>query len=201
MNKFFLPLVFSLLILSYILISACTKVRESAGVNRKVIDEYTVFQNPPLVLPPDYNLLPSEEIIARKKNIDGDEKLSKEILFGLNEETAVNKSDNTSSALDSILEKSGSNKVSKDIRKDFDEAKINYPESLSQLKKVKLIKKPTPDPHQAIARDAVIKGFAQHDRGKLLMACGTGKTYVSLWIKEELSAKRTLVLVPSLSLL
>ena len=49
-----------------------------------------------------------------------DEKLSKEILFGLNEETLVTKTDNTSSVLDSILEKSGSNKVSIDIRKDFD---------------------------------------------------------------------------------
>ena len=120
MNKLFFPLVLCSLIFSFIFISACTKVRESAGVNRKIIDEYTVFQNPPLALPPDYNLLPSEEIIARKKNVNTDEKLSKEILFGLNEETLVTKTDNTSSVLDSILEKSGSNKVSIDIRKDFD---------------------------------------------------------------------------------
>ena len=33
------------------------------------------------------------------------------------------------------------------------------------------------------------------------MACGTGKTLTSLWIKEALNAKRTLVLVPSLGLL
>ena len=33
------------------------------------------------------------------------------------------------------------------------------------------------------------------------MACGTGKTYVTLWIKEHLAAQRTLVLVPSLGLL
>ena len=33
------------------------------------------------------------------------------------------------------------------------------------------------------------------------MACGTGKTLVSLWVKERLAAKRTLVLVPSLGLL
>ena len=33
------------------------------------------------------------------------------------------------------------------------------------------------------------------------MACGTGKTLTSLWIKERLQAKRTLVLVPSLNLL
>jgi predicted helicase len=39
------------------------------------------------------------------------------------------------------------------------------------------------------------------DRGQLIMACGTGKTYVTLWIKEALEAERTLVLVPSLGLL
>ena len=33
------------------------------------------------------------------------------------------------------------------------------------------------------------------------MACGTGKTFVCLWVKERLKAKRTLVLVPSLGLL
>ena len=33
------------------------------------------------------------------------------------------------------------------------------------------------------------------------MACGTGKTLTSLWIKEALKAKRVLVLLPSLSLL
>jgi superfamily II DNA or RNA helicase len=33
------------------------------------------------------------------------------------------------------------------------------------------------------------------------MACGTGKTFVSLWVKERLDAKRSLVLVPSLGLL
>ena len=33
------------------------------------------------------------------------------------------------------------------------------------------------------------------------MACGTGKTFVTLWIKEHLAAQRTLVLLPSLSLL
>ena len=33
------------------------------------------------------------------------------------------------------------------------------------------------------------------------MACGTGKTFTTLWIKEALHANTTLVLVPSLNLL
>ena len=61
--------------------------------------------------------------------------------------------------------------------------------------------KRTPRPHQEEAIRAVVKGFKTEDRGQLLMACGTGKTLTSLWIKEALKPKRTLVLLPSLSLL
>ena len=39
------------------------------------------------------------------------------------------------------------------------------------------------------------------DRGQLVMACGTGKTLAALSSPSELASKRTLVLVPSLSLL
>jgi len=47
----------------------------------------------------------------------------------------------------------------------------------------------------------VVQGFLTADRGQLIMACGTSKTYVTLWIKEHLGAQTTLVLVPSLGLL
>ena len=45
--------------------------------------------------------------------------------------------------------------------------------------------------------------FAKHERGKLIMACGTGKTYTSLQIVEEMTAKRAhiLFLAPSISLI
>ncbi len=58
-------------------------------------------------------------------------------------------------------------------------------------------------PHQENARNLVVKGLAVEDRGKLIMACGTGKTFTSLKIAEELAGKnkRVLFLVPSLSLL
>lgn len=47
------------------------------------------------------------------------------------------------------------------------------------------------------------KGLQVADRGKLIMACGTGKTFTSLKIAERLAGKgkRVLFLVPSLSLL
>ena len=58
-----------------------------------------------------------------------------------------------------------------------------------------------PKEHQREAIRNVVRGFTKSDRGQLIMACGTGKTLTSLFIKEKLDAERTLVLVPSLSLL
>ena len=57
--------------------------------------------------------------------------------------------------------------------------------------------------HQTSAVDAALAGLETVDRGKLIMACGTGKTFTSLKIAEALAGKgkRVLFLVPSLSLL
>jgi predicted helicase len=64
-------------------------------------------------------------------------------------------------------------------------------------------------PHQQKALDDVLAGLADADRGKLIMACGTGKTFTALKIAETLGPKlagkqkpaHILFLVPSLSLL
>ena len=59
----------------------------------------------------------------------------------------------------------------------------------------------TPGIISAKRSNKVVEGFDQSDRGQLIMACGTGKTLTALFINEKLAAERTLVLVPSLSLL
>ncbi len=58
-------------------------------------------------------------------------------------------------------------------------------------------------PHQEEALKAVRAGLTRAERGKLIMACGTGKTFTSLKIAEELAGrgKRVLYLVPSLALM
>lgn len=58
-------------------------------------------------------------------------------------------------------------------------------------------------PHQERALADVRKGFAEHARGKLIMACGTGKTFTSLKIAESLvgAGGSVLFLVPSIQLL
>jgi predicted helicase len=42
--------------------------------------------------------------------------------------------------------------------------------------------------HQRTAVDKVLAGLATLDRGKLIMACGTGKTFTSLKIAERIAA-------------
>lgn len=57
--------------------------------------------------------------------------------------------------------------------------------------------------HQTEALQNVASGFAEHDRGKMIMACGTGKTFTSLKIAEDQVGKggRVLFLIPSIQLL
>ena len=71
---------------------------------------------------------------------------------------------------------------------------VDLPSNLS-------ISKKKPKQYQIQAIESVIQGFMRNNRGQLILPCGTGKTLVSLWIKEALEVKYTLVLVPSLALL
>ena len=58
-------------------------------------------------------------------------------------------------------------------------------------------------PHQVSALNDVIAGFETNDRGKMIMACGTGKTLTALRIAEQVAGLggRVLFAAPSLSLL
>ena len=58
-------------------------------------------------------------------------------------------------------------------------------------------------PHQVSAVNDVLKGFETNARGKLIMACGTGKTLTALRIAERIVGLggRVLFAAPSLSLL
>jgi len=68
---------------------------------------------------------------------------------------------------------------------------------------ITLIEKKKLRDHQKDALEAVRVGLENEDRGKLIMACGTGKTFTSLKIAEELGGEGKLILymVPSLALM
>ncbi|RVZ97140.1 DEAD/DEAH box helicase [Helicobacter pylori] len=68
---------------------------------------------------------------------------------------------------------------------------------------IPLCDKKKPRTHQTEAINATKEYFSdpKNARGKLIMACGTGKTYTSLKIMEALDPKITLFLAPSIALL
>ncbi len=118
-----------LLLLSSVLVVSCSKVRESAGVNRKNIDEFSVIENPPLVIPPDFNLLPPDQL--EEKNLDKAESdLAKEILFGLEGETNNNNSE--LSTMENILSESNADETNDSIRNEIDEQFASEKSSISK---------------------------------------------------------------------
>lgn len=80
---------------------------------------------------------------------------------------------------------------------DWSSFRLRRPDTLRRLEKKTL------RPHQEDALAKAIEGFETADRGKLIMACGTGKTFTALKIAERLVPQGglALFLVPSLSLL
>ncbi len=88
---------------------------------------------------------------------------------------------------------------------DFIYSRIDW-EKLDPTKsedEIPLCDKKKPRSHQTEAINATKEYFSspKNTRGKLIMACGTGKTYTSLKIMEALDPKITLFLAPSIALL
>ena len=103
-------------IISSMFLVSCNSVRDSAGVNRKQIDEYSVIENPPLVIPPNFNLLPPDQI--ESKNIqETDSDLAKEILFGLEDDQSEIESNN--SIMSEIVKETEAEEVATSIREDI----------------------------------------------------------------------------------
>ncbi len=92
-----------------------------------------------------------------------------------------------------------------DIEEDFIYSRIDW-EKFDPTKtedELPLCDKKKPRSHQTEAINATKEYFSspKNTRGKLIMACGTGKTYTSLKIMEALDPKITLFLAPSIALL
>ncbi len=86
------------------------------------------------------------------------------------------------------------------IYSQIDWEKLDPTQTQSELP---LCDKKKPRSHQTEAINATKEYFSspKNTRGKLIMACGTGKTYTSLKIMEALDSKIMLFLAPSIALL
>lgn len=83
---------------------------------------------------------------------------------------------------------------------DWSTYEITAPENAPGLYEKKQLR-----PHQHVAVTKTLEGFAENERGKLIMACGTGKTFTALKIAERFAEAeghaRILFMVPSLALM
>ncbi|MGV2821942.1 type ISP restriction/modification enzyme [Brevibacterium casei] len=115
----------------------------------------------------------------------------------------VSSTDQWSSHAEAAL--AGQTKEVQRIRlRDFAESTIDW--SVFDLDRPhELTAKPGKQPrkYQREAIDDVIDGFTTHSRGKLIMACGTGKTFTALSLVEQYvpAGGSVLFLVPSIALL
>ena len=114
LNKYYLLIIFLILSFFY----GCTKIRESAGASRTTPDEFQTFEYPPLIIPPDYSLVPPDQL--KEKNIENTEKeLAEAILFGLEKNNVNTK--NQLSTMNHILSEANADNVSDNIRNEINE--------------------------------------------------------------------------------
>lgn len=74
-----------------------------------------------------------------------------------------------------------------------------YQSAISQNIQIERDKK-SPRPYQSEILQDIISGFSSSDRGKLIAACGIGKTLIALWTLEHLQADNVIFFAPSLQL-
>jgi predicted helicase len=61
---------------------------------------------------------------------------------------------------------------------------LDWPDSFDDLRPP--VRRPAaPRPHQTEALDAIVERLSGGGRGRVIMACGTGKTFVQLWAHER----------------
>jgi predicted helicase len=81
------------------------------------------------------------------------------------------------------------------------EAFFSALKSYAESTQVKAPDKYSPRTYQEEIINNVVQGFKYNSRGKLIAACGIGKTLVSLWVKEKMNSNATLFIAPTLTLI
>ncbi|GAA7522320.1 DEAD/DEAH box helicase [Helicobacter pylori] len=114
-----------------------------------------------------------------------------------------NLSSNALKAIEQIRSNGMGIDIDEITEEDFIYSQIDWEKLDPAQSELPLCDKKKPRPHQTEAIEETKKYFSdpKNARGKLIMACGTGKTYTSLKIMEALDPKITLFLAPSIALL
>ncbi|MEO9258037.1 MAG: Helicase associated domain protein [Crocinitomicaceae bacterium] len=108
---------------------------------------------------------------------------------------------NVSDCTDDIKNEKNFNAIKSDTLLNLDSSLFSSILRYIELNVPTPIKKHVRREDQKLAIEKVAEHFKINDRGQLILPCGAGKTTTSLWIKEKLKSRSTLVLFPSLALL
>lgn len=158
---------------------------ELTAIQCKFFDPFTTVTKPML----------DSFLAASSKNLDGKPEFSARLV--------ISTSDNWGSNAEDAVE--NQNPPVQRLRvQDLDDSSIDWGQfSLKTPGELTRKAAKQPFPHQELAISKVVTGFETADRGKLIMACGTGKTFTSLKLVEEVVPRggTVLFLVPSISLL
>lgn len=134
-------------------------------------------------------------LAASSKNLDGKPEFAARLV--------ISTSDNWGSNAEDAVE--NQNPPVQRLRvQDLDDSSIDWSQfSLNTPGELTRKAAKQPFPHQELAISKVVTGFETAGRGKLIMACGTGKTFTSLKLVEQVVPRggTVLFLVPSISLL
>ncbi|GAA8168386.1 DEAD/DEAH box helicase family protein [Helicobacter pylori] len=114
-----------------------------------------------------------------------------------------NLSSNALKAIEQIRSNGMGIDIDEITEEDFIYSRIDWEKLDTTQSELPLCDKKKPRSHQTEAIEETKEYFSdpKNTRGKLIMACGTGKTYTSLKIMEALEPKITLFLAPSIALL
>ncbi len=104
-----------------LLLVACGEIREDLGLGRTAPDEFAVVDQPPLSMPPDFDLRPPQPGAARPQSVDMKQR-AEDVVFGGNKDAAAtaDAAATPSDAEKALLEKTGADKAPTDIRQTVD---------------------------------------------------------------------------------
>lgn len=97
-------------------VSACSKTKETLGLNRQSPDEFAVIERAPLSVPPDYALRPPRAGTFEGNNVPAQAQ-ARRIILGTESQ---NGAPATSSATDLVLQKAGAEQAQPNIRATLD---------------------------------------------------------------------------------
>lgn len=102
------------------LVAACSEIKQTVGLGRNNPDEFTVVKNPPLSMPPDFDLRPPDPSAPRPTGAEPAAVAAARAAGVATATTPIEVDEATSPGVAALLTKAGATDAPKDIRATLD---------------------------------------------------------------------------------